>query len=84
MQHHVAASIAVSKQARRRDKIVKRKQMTHRGHLLGDVSPGWRSLHESFVFAMVGPNVFNATVQGHKEFEELREDTADHGHRMVV
>lgn len=34
------ASITVSKQIRLHDKNVKQKQMTHRGYLLDDVSPG--------------------------------------------
>lgn len=34
------ASITVSKQIRLHDKNVKRKQMTHRGYLFDDVSPG--------------------------------------------
>lgn len=34
----------------------------------------WRTLHESCAFTKVLSNVFNATVQGQKEFEELRED----------
>lgn len=69
------ASIPVSKQIRPHDKNVKQKQMTHRGYLLNDVSPGCDEASKKVMLSQRwGSNVFNCIVHGQEEFEEPRED----------